>query len=253
MSSSAICLITGGSRGLGRATALKLAESGVDVIITYRSGKDEATSVVEAVEALGRRAVALHLETTDFGAFAAFAASVRRELETRWGRDTFDFLVNNAGSTIRTPVGETTEEAFDLMVNVHLKGTFFLTQALLPLLADGGRIVNVSTALTRIVNETVSVYAAVKSAVDTYSLYLAKELGSRRISVNTVAPGPVATDFGGGAIRDNAEFREVIAGQAALGRVGEPEDIAGAIVALLQPGSGWITAQRIEVSGGMRL
>ncbi|WP_210583115.1 SDR family NAD(P)-dependent oxidoreductase [Streptomyces sp. GESEQ-35] len=253
MSSNAIGLITGGSRGLGRATALKLAEAGADVIITYRSGKAEAASLVAAVEALGCRAVALHLDTTDFGAFGAFAESVCQELEARWGRDTFDFLVNNAGSAARTPLGETSEEAFDLMVNVHLKGVVFLTQALLPLLTDGGRIVNVSTALTRTVNETMSVYAAVKSAVDTYSLYLAKELGSRRISVNTIAPGPVGTDFGGGAIRDDVQFREVIAGQAALGRVGEPDDIAGAIAALLEPGTGWITAQRIGVSGGMRL
>ncbi|NJA57128.1 SDR family NAD(P)-dependent oxidoreductase [Streptomyces sp. NEAU-H3] len=253
MSSSTIGLVTGGNRGLGRAAALKLAEAGNDVIITYRSGEDEAASVVEAIEAMGRRAVASHLDTTECGAFAAFSESVRHELDARWGRDTFDFLVNNAGSIVSTPIGGTTEEAFDLMVNVHLKGVVFLTQALLPRLAEGGRIVNVSTALTRVVNEHRSVYAAVKSAVDTYSLYLAKELGSRGISVNTVAPGPVATDFGGGEIRDNARYREAVAGQAALGRVGEPGDIAGAIVALLAPGSGWITAQRVEVSGGLLL
>ncbi|MEV4312244.1 SDR family oxidoreductase [Actinocrispum sp. NPDC049592] len=248
-----IALITGGNRGLGRSTALKLAEAGTDVILTYRSNKDEAAAVVDAVTALGRKAVALELDTTAFDTFPAFVAQVREALDLTWQRDTVDFLVNNAGSGAFTPLGQTTAEAFDLMVNVHFKGVFFLTQAVLPLLSDGGRIVNLSTGLTRFVSEGWSVYAAAKSAVETYSKYLAKELGGRGISVNTVAPGPTGTDFAGGVMRDDAQFREVLARQAALGRPGEPDDIGAVIAALLTPGTGWITAQRIEVSGGMLL
>ncbi|GAA4183269.1 SDR family oxidoreductase [Streptosporangium oxazolinicum] len=253
MSLNTIALITGGNRGLGRATALKLAEAGTDVIVTYRSNKDEAAEVVDAVTALGRRAVALELDTTAFDTFAAFAVAVRDALETTWERDTFDFLVNNAGVAAATPVGETTVEAFDLLVNVHFKGVFFLTQSLLPLLADGGRVVNLSTGLTRFVGEGWSVYASLKSAIETWSKYLAKELGGRGVSVNAVAPGPIATDFGGGAIRDNEQLREHLGSQAALGRVGVPEDIGAVIAALLAPGTGWITGQRIEASGGTLL
>lgn len=248
-----IALITGGNRGLGRATALALAEAGTDVILTYRSGKDEAASVVDAVSALGRTAVAIELDTTRFDAFPAFATSVRDALRTTWDRDSLDFLVNNAGVAAVTPVGETLTEAFDLLVDVHFKGVFFLTQTLLPLIADGGRIVNLSTGLTRFVSAGWSVYAAAKSAVETYTKYLAKELGPRGITVNAVAPGPIGTDFGGGAMRDNEDLRAVLAGQAALGRVGVPEDIGGVIASLLSSGTGWITAQRIEASGGSLL
>lgn len=253
MSEHSIALITGGNRGLGRATAHKLAESGTDVIVTYRSHKDEAAAVVDAVTALGRKAVALELDTAASGTFPDFAAAVRDALSVTWERDTFDFLVNNAGVAAVTPVGDTTAETFDLLVNVHFKGVFFLTQELLPLLADGGRIINLSTGLTRFVGEGWSVYASVKTAIETYTTYLAKELGGRGISVNAVAPGPIGTDFGGGAMRDDEQFRAQLAGQAALGRVGDPEDIGGVIAALLAPGTGWITAQRIEASGGTLL
>ncbi|MFG3104012.1 SDR family NAD(P)-dependent oxidoreductase [Streptomyces sp. NPDC048182] len=253
MSPQTIALITGGNRGLGRATALALAEAGTDVIVTYRSHQEEAAAVVDAVTALGRRAVALELDTTAFDTFPAFAAAVRDALGATWDRDTFDFLVNNAGVAAASPLGETTPDVFDLLTDVHFKGVFFLTQALLPLLADGGRIVNLSTGLTRFVSEGWSVYASLKSAVETYTRYLAKELGGRGISVNAVAPGPVGTDFGGGGIRDDEEFRALLAGQTALGRVGVPEDIGAVIAALLAPGTGWITAQRIEVSGGSLL
>ncbi|MBB4689583.1 NAD(P)-dependent dehydrogenase (short-subunit alcohol dehydrogenase family) [Amycolatopsis jiangsuensis] len=225
----------------------------MDAIITYRSGKDEAAAAVEALEARGRTAVALRLDTTEFDNFAGFAESVRQELSTRWNRDSFDFLVNNAGSIVPTPTGKATEEAFDQMIDLHFKGVVFLTQALLPLLADGGRIVNLTSAVTRMVTGDMSIYAAAKSAIDTYSRYLAHELGQRRITVNTVAPGPIATDFGGGQMRDNEKFREVVGAQAALGRVGEPDDIGAAIASLLAPDNGWVTAQRIEVSGGMNL
>ncbi|MEV7479867.1 SDR family NAD(P)-dependent oxidoreductase [Streptomyces halstedii] len=248
-----IALVTGGNRGLGRATVLALAGQGTDVILTYRSNKEEAAAVVEAVAALGRTAVALRLDTTEFGAFLAFAASVREALRVTWDRETFDFLVNNAGSSVSTPVGRTTVEAFDLLGNVHFKGVVFLTQELLPLLADGGRVINLSTGLTRFFGEGYAVYASFKSAVETYSRYLAQELGGRGISVNAVAPGPVATDFGGGRLRDDEQVRAHLAGQTALGRVGEPEDIGGVIAALLAPGTGWISGQRIEASGGSRL
>ncbi|WP_043664176.1 SDR family NAD(P)-dependent oxidoreductase [Streptomyces xylophagus] len=253
MSRHTIALITGGNRGLGRATALRLAEAGTDVIVTYRSNKDEAAAVVDAVTALGRKAVALELDTTAFDTFPDFAATVRDTLSATWDRDSFDFLVNNAGVAALTPLGETTVEAFDLMVNVHFKGVFFLTQTLLPVLADGGRIVNVSTGLTRFVHEGWSVYASAKTAIETYSRYLAKELGGRGISVNAVAPGATATDFGGGVIRDDQQLRAQLTGHTALGRVGTPEDIGGVIAALLAPGTGWITAQRIEASGGALL
>ncbi|HET6860136.1 MAG TPA: SDR family oxidoreductase [Streptomyces sp.] len=253
MSQQTIALITGGNRGLGRAAAVKLAEAGTDVIITYRSNAAEAAEVVDAVTALGRKAAALQLDTTLLDTFPAFAADVRKALTANWERETFDFLVNNAGVAAYTPVGGTGVESFDLLVDVHFKGVVFLTQELLPLLADGGRIVNLSTGLNRFVGEGFAVYASVKSAVDTYSRYLAKELGGRAISVNSLAPGPIATDFGGGAVRDDQAINAHWAGNAALGRVGEPDDIGGAIAALLAPGAGWITGQRIEASGGTLL
>jgi NAD(P)-dependent dehydrogenase (short-subunit alcohol dehydrogenase family) len=253
MSEHTIALVTGGGRGLGRATALALAEAGTDLVITYRTSKDEAAALVEEAAALGSRAVALRLDTTEFGSFPAFAGAVRDALRAEWGRTTFDFLVNNAGIGLITPVGSTSVADFDLLVNVHFKGVLFLTEELLPLIADGGRIINLSTGLTRFVGPGYAVYAAVKSAVETWTRYLAAELGGRGITVNTVAPGPVGTDFGGGALRDNAGVREVLAGQTALGRVGEPGDIGPVIAALLAPGTGWINAQRVEASGGSRL
>lgn len=253
MSEQRIALITGGSRGLGRAGALALAAAGTDVIITYRSGKEEAHEVVAEVAALGRKAVALELDTTEFGAFPAFAAAVTDALGTTWQRGTFDFLVNNAGVAAHTPLGGVTADAFDLLVDVHFKGVVLLTQTLLGLIADGGRIVNLSTGLTRFVGEGMSIYASVKGAVETYTKYLAQELGPRGISVNVLAPGPIVTDFGGGLIRDNDQIREQLAGQSALGRIGRPEDIGPVLASLLSPGTGWITAQRIEASGGTRL
>jgi NAD(P)-dependent dehydrogenase (short-subunit alcohol dehydrogenase family) len=222
-------------------------------VLTYRAHKDEAAEVVDAVTALGRTAVALELDASRVDTFPAFGESVRDALGTTWDREGFDFLVNNAGVAAFTPVGQTGVEEFDLLVDVHFKGVFFLTQTLLPLIADGGRIVNLSTGLTRFVGEGWSVYASLKSAVETYTKYLAKELGPRGIAVNVVAPGPIATDFGGGMIRDNVQLREHLAGQTALGRVGAPEDIGGAIAALLAPGMGWVTAQRVEASGGSLL
>jgi NAD(P)-dependent dehydrogenase (short-subunit alcohol dehydrogenase family) len=250
---SSIALVTGASRGLGRNTALKLAARGVDVIFTYRSNEAEAAAVVREIESLGRRAVALQLDVAESGSFAAFADRVRKTLDTTWRRDRFDFLVNNAGTGVHAMFAETTEAQFDEMVNIQLKGTFFLTQKLLPLIADGGRIVNISSGLTRFAMPGYAAYAAMKGGVEVLTRYLARELGPRGIAVNTVAPGAIETDFGGGVVRDNAQLNAAIAGQTALGRVGVPDDVGGAISALLLAENRWIDGQRIEVSGGIHL
>ena len=246
-----IALITGGSRGLGRSAALHVARSGTDVILTYRSQAAEAQAVVAEIEAQGRRAVALPLDVGASATFADFAGQVRDVLARHWQREHFDFLVNNAGSGAYASFMETTEEQFDQMVDIHLKGTFFLTQKLLPLMNDGGRILNVSSGLARFALPGYAAYAAMKGGVEVLTRYLAKELGARGIAVNVVAPGAIETDFGGGAVRDDAQLNGFIAGQTALGRVGLPDDIGGVVAALLQPGTGWVNAQRIEASGGM--
>lgn len=246
-----ITLVTGGSRGLGRSMAEQIAARGGDVILTYNSKRDEAEEVVRVIQARGRKAVALHLDVSRSGTFGTFAGAVRQALQQTWSRDTFDHLVNNAGIGINAPFVETTEEQFDLLMNIHFKGTFFLTQALLPLLADGGRIVNVSSGLARFALPGYSAYAAMKGGVEVLTRYLAKELGPRRIAVNVVAPGAIETDFGGGHVRDDQQINQFIASQTALGRVGLPDDIGGAVAAILSDEMGWVNAQRIEVSGGM--
>jgi NAD(P)-dependent dehydrogenase (short-subunit alcohol dehydrogenase family) len=248
-----IALITGGSRGLGKAAALALAAQGSDIVITYRSAANEAAAVVAQIEALGRRAVALQLDVGDTRGFSDFAAQVKRSLAQHWQRERFDHLVNNAGVGVYGAFAEFKEAQFDELLNVHFKGLFFLTQALLPLIADGGRIVNLSSGLTRFSMPGYAAYAAMKGAVEVLSHYLALELGPRRISVNVVAPGAIETDFGGGRVRDDAQLNAAIAGQTALGRVGLPEDIGAAIAALLAPGNVWVNGQRIEVSGGIHL
>ena len=247
-----IALVTGGSRGLGRSAVLKLAERGVDAILTYKSNETEAQAVVRQVEALGRRAVALQLDAGDSKSFAAFAQRVKAALSATWQRADFDYLVNNAGMGVdHASVAETTEEQFDLLFNVHLKGTFFLTQKLLPLIKDGGRILNTSSGLARFALPGYAAYAAMKGGVEVLTRYLAKELGPRGISVNTIAPGAIATDFGGGRVRDNAQLNAFVASQTALGRVGLPDDIGNAVASLLTEPNGWINGQRIEASGGM--
>lgn len=252
-----IALITGGSRGLGRSMALALARQGSDLVLTYRSRQDEAQSVVAAVEALGRRAVALPLDVgpaTGMGAhFAAFAEALQTALRTHWQRERFDDLVNNAGVGAHALISDTSEAQFDQLFNLHFKGVFFLTQTLLPLINDGGRILNVSSGLTRFALPGYAAYASMKGGIEVLTRYLAKELGPRRISVNVIAPGAIATDFSGGAVRDNPELNRFVASQTALGRVGQPEDIGSVVAALLAPGNGWINAQRIEASGGMFL
>lgn len=248
---SRIAIITGGSRGLGANAALHLARTGVDIILTYHSSKDEADKVVASIEEAGARAVALPLDVSRADTFAAFADSVRAALKVHWSRDNFDILINNAGVALYAGLTETTIEQFDNIVNVHLKAPYFLTNALLPLLTDGGRILNVSSGLARFAMPGSSAYGAVKGAVEVLTRYQAKELGARRISANVIAPGAIETDFGSGRVRDNKEVNAHVASQTALGRVGLPDDIGGAIAALLAPENGWMTAQRVEVSGGM--
>lgn len=248
-----VSLVTGASRGLGRNTALSIARSGGDVILTYRTGEAEAREVVAQIEALGRKAVVLRLDVTDVPSFPLFADTLRSTLSTTWNRADFDHLVNNAGQGEMASFATTTEAQFDALFNTHVKGVFFLTQALLPLLADGGRILNFSSGLTRISVAGFSAYSAAKGAVETLTLYLAKELGGRGITVNTVAPGAIETDFLGGAVRDTPELNAQFAAMTALGRVGVPDDIGPAVANLLAPANRWITAQRIEISGGQTI
>ena len=250
---SKITLITGGSRGLGRNTALSIARRGGDVVLTYQSRADEARATVAEIEALGRQALAFQLDAGKVSGFASFAGQLKQALRDTWGRDTFDALVNNAGHGDYALIADTTEAQFDGLINVHFKGVYFLTQALLPLLADGGRIVNLSSGLTRVSYPGYAAYAAAKAAVETLTVYLAKELGSRQIAVNTVAPGAIETDFGGGAVRDNPEVNQIFAGMTALGRAGLPDDIGPMIASLLTEDNRWVNAQRIEVSGGQAI
>lgn len=245
-----ITLITGASRGLGRNTALSNARQGRDIILTYQRRAEDAQAVVAEINALGRKALALQLDTGAVAGFPAFAERLRAALRDTWQRETFDHLVNNAGHGDYALIEKTTEAQFDSLVNVHFKGVFFLTQALLPLIADGGRIVNLSSGLTRVSAPGWAAYAAVKGAVEVLSVYMAKELGSRGIAVNTVAPGAIETDFFGGAVRDTPEFNKFFADMTALGRVGLPDDIGPMIASLLSEDNRWINAQRIEVSGG---
>lgn len=248
-----VALITGASRGLGRSSALKLAKNGVDVVLTYKDNADAAHSTTTEIQALGRQAVALRLDMADAGSFAAFAAQLKSTLAETWQRDRFDYLVNNAGTGAQVPFAETTEAQFDQLAAVHLKGTFFLTQMLLPLIADGGRIVNTSSGLARFSLPGYAAYAAMKGGIEVLTRYMARELAPRGIRVNTIAPGAIETDFGGGLVRDNAQVNAHIADATALGRVGLPDDVGGAVAALLSDDNQWITGQRIEVSGGMML
>ena len=246
-----IALVTGASRGLGRNTALNIARRGGDLILTYQSRAEDAQAVVREIEAIGRKAVAFQLEAGNVAAFAGFADRVRGALRATWQREHFDHLVNNAGHGDYALIADTTEAQFDRLVDVHFKGVFFLTQALLPLLADGGRIVNLSTGLTRnAAFPGYAAYSAVKGAVEVLTRYMAKELGGRGIAVNTVAPGAIETDFGGGAVRDNPDINKVFADITALGRAGVPDDIGPVIASLLSEDNRWVNAQRIEVSGG---
>ena len=251
--SERIALVTGGSRGLGKNAVLKLAAEGTGIILTYNSSEREAQNVVREIEQKGVKAVALQLNVGEIATFGGFAKKVQESLKTVWQRDTFDYLLNNAGTGLYAPYTDTTEAQFDEALNIHFKGPFFLTQRLLPLLNDGGRILNVSSGLARFTQPGSGTYAAMKGAMEVLTRYQAKELGARGIAVNIIAPGAIETDFGGGRVRDNAQLNQMLASQTALGRVGLPDDIGDAIAALLSDKLGWMNAQRIEVSGGMFL
>lgn len=250
---STIALVTGANRGLGRNTAVSIARSGSDVIVAYRGNQAQAEEVVAEIETMGRNAIALQLDMAQPASFAAFAKTLSASLRETWGRDTFDRLVNNAGHGEFALIADTTEAQFDGVFDVHVKGVFFLVQALQPLLADGGRIVNLSSGLTRVSYPGFAAYSAAKAAVEMLSVYMARELGPRGITVNTVAPGAIETDFGGGLVRDDAGVNAQFAAMTALGRVGVPDDIGPMIASLLSDDNRWVTGQRIEVSGGQTI
>ena len=248
-----IALVTGGSRGLGRNMALRIAEKGNDVIITYHSQKELAENVVSEIKAMGRNAVALNLDMANFNSLGEFVTRLINTLQTNWGITNFDFLINNAGIGATIHFAQVTENDFDLFMNIHFKSVYFLTQKLLPLLNDQGRIINISTGTTRVCVPGYSVYASMKGAIETLTKYLAKDLGTRGITVNVVAPGPIETDFNNAAIRNHPERKAAMASMIAMGRVGQAADIGGVIAFLCSEDSGWITGQRIEASGGISL
>lgn len=250
---SKIALVTGGSRGLGREAALRLADRGLDVIITYNNAADRAKEVVVLIEAKGQKAAALQLNTGMLDSFPVFVDQLKELLDKHFNTNHFDYLINNAGQGGYKPIGEVTEAFFDDLLNVHFKGVYFLTQALIPLLNEGGGIVNISSGLTRVSVPGSSVYGSLKGAVETFTRYLAKELGSKGIRANVVAPGAIMTDFGGGHLRGNAALQKMVADVTALGRTGVAEDIGGVVAMLCTEDSRWINGQRIEASGGMQV
>ena len=248
-----IALITGGSRGLGKNSALKIAQKGLDVIITYKSNKEEADKVVAEIQSMGRKAIAYQLDTKDLKSFDGFLTAVGDHLEENTGSRSVDFLVNNAGTALYAPMSEVTEEQLDDVVDIHFKGVFFLTQKFLPFINDGGGIINISSGLARFALPGSSVYGSIKAAVDMLTKYQAKELGFRKIKSNVVAPGAIETDFGDGRTRDDERVNAMVAGATALGRAGLPDDIGGVVAFLCTEDAGWINGQRIEASGGMFL
>ncbi|WP_223648548.1 SDR family oxidoreductase [Hymenobacter psoromatis] len=250
MTTSKIALVTGGSRGLGKNMALSLAKKGIDVILTYHSQQADAQATVAEIAALGRKAVALQLNAADLSGFDAFYAQVTAALQGTFGTSRFDFLINNAGTVVMAPIADTTEAQFDDMLNIHFKGVYFLTQKALPLLNDGGRIINISSATARISYPGVSAYASMKGAVEVFTRALAVELGARNIAANVVAPGAI---FGGGAMTDTPEARAYVTQMTALGRVGLPDDVGGVVAFLCTQEAGWLNGQRIELTGGVGL
>ena len=248
-----IALVTGGSRGLGRDMALRLAEKGINVILTYQSRKEDAAEVVAKIQQAGQKAAALQLSVGDIKSFYAFLEQLKQVLQQTFQADRFDFLINNAGMGGHALISETSEALFDELMNVHFKGVYFLTQKSLPLLNDGGGIINISSGLARVSFPGAAAYGSLKGAVEVFTRYLAAELGARKIKANVVAPGAIATDFNGGLVRDNEELNKQVAAFTALGRVGVSEDIGGVVAFLCTEDARWINAQRIEVSGGMRL
>jgi len=248
-----IALVTGGSRGLGKDMAISLSKKNIDVILTYHSNKTEADKVVSEIAANGQKAVALQFDAGDIKSFDDFLKRISAALQKNWQTDRFDFLINNAGTALYSPFAETTEEQFDTALNIHYKGVYFLTQKSLSYLNDGGRIINISSGLARFSFHGSSAYGSMKGAVEVLTRYLARELGSRGIAANVVAPGAIETDFGGGRVRDDEEMNAQIANLTALGRVGLPDDIGGVVAFLCSDDAKWINGQRIEVSGGIFL
>ena len=248
-----IAVVTGGSRGLGKSMALALAKKGINVVLTYNSNKEAADKVVAEIQSLGQKAFALQLDTSNTKLFDSFITQVTEHLKEKTGNPNFDFLINNAGTALYALATDTTEEQLDAIFNIHYKGVFFLTQKALPFINDGGGIINISSGLTRIIIPGSSVYGSMKTAIETLTKYLAKELGARKIRVNAVAPGAIETDFGGGRTRDNKEINAHIASLTALGRAGLPDDIGGVVAFLCTDEAYWINGQRIEISGGQAL
>ncbi len=252
-STQKIALVTGGSRGLGKNAALKIADKGIDIIVVYRSKAGEANDVVQQITQKGRKAIALQLDVANVKQFDSFFEQLGKQLQQTWNRPAFDFLINCAGIDAASPFKDTTEEDFDNLMNVHFKGTYFLTQKALPYLADGGRIINFSSGLARFATPGYAAYASMKGAIEVFTRYLAKELGNRQIAANVVAPGIIHTDFTQKAFDSHPGLEEYMNQVTALGRVGEPDDIGGVVAFLCTPEAQWINAQRIEASGGMFL
>ncbi len=250
---SKLAIITGGSRGLGKSMALNLAQKGRDIIVTYHSKKAEADDVVKEIESAGHKAEALQLDVSQSNSFGDFAGSVSRILKEKFDRSDFDYLINNAGTGVFGMFADTNEADFTRMFNEHVRAPYFLSQKLVALMKDGGRVLNISSGLTRVCYPGFSAYIIAKTAVEGLTLCMAKELAARQITVNTIAPGAIATDFAGGAVRDTKELNDQFSSMIALGRVGLPEDVGAAVAAILDDGAGWITAQRIEVSGGQTI
>ncbi len=251
--STKIALVTGSSRGLGKDMAISIAKKGIDVIVTFRNNKEQALEVVATIESMGCKAAALHLDMSNFNSLDAFIQSVAGVLRSKWDTAHFDFLINNAGMGATVPFAEVTEALFNDFLNVHFKGVYFLCQKSLPLLNDGGRIINISTGTTRYCVPGYSVYSSMKAAIETFTKYLAKELGSRGINANVVAPGPVETDFNNGAIRNNPQMKGYLSSMSPFGRVGNADDIGSVVAFLCTEDAKWINGQRIEVSGGINL
>ncbi|MEO8795583.1 MAG: SDR family oxidoreductase [Daejeonella sp.] len=248
-----IVLLTGGSRGLGKNAALRLAEKGFDVILTYQTKEEEANSVIKELESAGSKAASIQLDMSDISSLDNFVENIKQLLQDKWNTEKLDVLVNNAGIGATIPFAESTEADFDKLMNIHFKGVYFLTQKILTILNDGGKIINVSSGSTRSAVPGYSIYASMKGAIETFTKYLAKELGPRRITANVIAPGPVETDFNNAAIRNNPQMKGYLSSITSLGRVGGPEDIGGVIAFLCSDDAGWINGQRIEASGGLTL
>jgi NAD(P)-dependent dehydrogenase (short-subunit alcohol dehydrogenase family) len=248
-----IALVTGGSRGLGKDMAISIARRGTDVVVTYRNKETEALETVKELEALGRKAVALQLDMANVASLDGFVQQLQQSLQTNWGSSHFDFLINNAGMGATVPFLEVTENVFDDFLNVHFKSVYFLTQKCVPMINEGGRIINISTGTTRFSNPGYSVYASMKGAIEVFTKYLAKELGAKGIGANVVAPGPIETDFNNAAIRSNPQMKNVLGSLSPLGRVGSADDIGGVVAFLCSPEAKWVNGQRIEVSGGINV